>query len=71
MALRTVRVLSAEGRTPNQHETVNIVTTPDPRYETCLQSAAVNDPAIPQVIDSGGSVQGLRTICIVGYTAPA
>lgn len=74
MADKSVRVVADAG--DKRWETVNIVTSPPANNQaekciqvTALQAAAANNE-IPTVQDSGGSVAGLRTVYISGYTAP-
>jgi hypothetical protein len=75
---RPTRIISKAqaGRDQNEHETVNIVATKpsDPHKaikEHVQLTAAQTKPGVHEtLIDSGGTVKGLRTIYINGYTAP-
>ncbi len=71
---KTVRVIAASAANPQQHETVNIATTKRANNPQFLQITAAQALANPNrfetVKDSAGTITGLRTICITGYSAP-
>lgn len=76
---RPVRIMSkaTAGRDQSQHETVNVVTSRGLDAKTLQLKEHVQltaAQAVPGVhetlIDSGGTVKGLRTILVSGYSAP-
>lgn len=75
----TKRIISkaTAGNDQHQHETVNIVTSKpsDPHHavKECVQITAAQAKAgvHEMLIDSAGTVKGLRTIYINGYTTPS
>lgn len=75
---RQTRIISkaTAARDGAQHETVNIVTTTtgvikgQHKEHVQLTSAQTVSGVHETLIDSAGSVKGLRTIFVSGYTAP-
>lgn len=76
---RPARVISkaSAGADHSEHETVNIVSVKptDPHHaikEQVQLTAAQTTAGVQEtLIDSGGTVKGLRTIYINGYTGPS
>lgn len=68
----SVRVIAFNARNAGVIPTVNITTTKKVEHKQAAQLTAAQ--AVTQthktVMDSGGTVAGLRTICIPGYSAP-
>lgn len=81
---RVVRIISAVAGDANVHETVNVITVknngtdPHNSIKEHVQITAAQYNAlgpykeqIDTFRDSGGTVKGLRTIYVSGYTAPS
>lgn len=67
---KSIRVIAASARDAGQHRVVNIRTAKRNEHAEFLQVAGDQGRTIPTVKDSGGTVAGLPTICIQGYSAP-
>lgn len=68
---KSIRVIAASAKDPGQHRTVNIRTAKKTEHAEFLQvTAAQTTRDLPTVKDSGGSITGLPTIVVQGYSAP-
>ncbi len=70
MAAKVTAKPTDPGPHNKQWPTVNIVTTKTANTPTHLQATGPAAPSTRQFYDSGGTVQGLKTIHIPGYSGP-
>ncbi len=71
---KRVRIIAFNAANIPSLETVNITTAaPADRTEIAeyVQTAGVANLNVPTIMDSAGTVTGLKTIYVAGYTAPA